>query len=580
MSRCAVALRRVFAALTAAALLGVAGAPAAAQTGSPARTDRPGDIGSVEVINPPHPLPDDWAKRGTFIEIKVRSYQDSNGDGIGDLNGLTSRLDYLKSLGVSGIWLMPIFQSEDRDHGYAVVDYRAIEPDYGTLTDLDRLLAEAHRRGIGVILDYVINHSAASHPAFESAYDDRKSPYADWFIFKDEPQPGWNTFSGSPWREAGQRWYYAVFDARMPDFNLRNPQVIDFHLNNLRFWLNRGVDGFRFDAVGVLVENRAIAWENQPENHAVMKGVKDLLAQYDKRFMVCEAPSDPGAFAVEDSCGNAFAFGLQKHIIGSVKLGRTRAELVHFLRTQNVARMSTLLSNHDYFAGQRLSQQFRGDEASYRLAAGTLLTLPGTPFLYYGEEIGLGQSEPVRHDDQAIRGPMSWSAERNAGFTTAAEPFRPLVGNWKTHNVAAQDADPKSLLNWYRSLIGLRNAEPALSIGSYTALSTRDEPVFTFLREHEGTRLLVAINFAYREAATTLPADVKPNQWRPVFPAEARPDIGPRALPAATPPPAVRKRRPAGAAAPAAPPAPPNVADAPLRLRLGPQQMIVLKVAP
>ena len=544
------ALRRAFIAGAAAAMAGLLALPAVAQ--SAAAPARPGDIGTVEIVKRPSPLPADWAKKGVFIEIKVRSYQDSNGDGVGDLNGLTSRLDYLKSLGVSGIWLMPIFKSEDRDHGYAVMDYRAIEPDYGTLADFDRLLAEAHRRGIGIIVDYVINHSAAAHPAFESAYDHRNSPYADWYIFKDEPQPGWNTFSGSPWREAGKRWYYAVFDSQMPDFNLRNPQVIDFHHNNLKFWLNRGVDGFRFDAVGVLVENRAIAWENQPENHVVMKGVQDLLAQYDNRFMVCEAPSDPGAFAAATSCGNAFAFGLQKHIIGSVKLGRTRAELVNFLRSQPVARMSTLLANHDYFAGQRLSQQFRGDDNAYRLAAGALLTLPGTPFLYYGEEIGLGQSEPVKYDDQAIRGPMSWSAERNAGFTTAAEPFRPLVNNWKTHNVAVQDADPKSMLNWYRSLIALRNAEPALSIGSYTALSSRDDPVFTFVREHAGQRMMVAINFAYRDAAFTLPAEFKPEQWKAVFPAGAQASIVTR-TPAASPP---------------------------LQLRLAPQQMIVLKAQP
>jgi glycosidase len=464
-----------------------------------------------------------------FVEILVRAYQDSDGDGIGDLNGVTARLDYLQSLGVRGIWLMPVFKSEDRDHGYAVVNYREIEPDYGTLADFDRLLAEAHRRGIGVIVDYVMNHSAAAHPLFEDAYDRRQSPYADWYIFSEDKPRGWNTFSGEPWREGNQRWYYAVFDTGMPDFNLRNPKVVDFHLDNLRFWLNRGVDGFRFDAVGVLFENSAVGWENQPENHALLKRVNDLLGEYGKRFMVCEAPSDPAPFAQPDSCGAAFGFGLQKHIIGSVKLGRLRADLLYNLEKLPVARMGTLLANHDFFAGARLMRQFAGDEKSYRVAAATLLTLPGTPFIYYGEEIGLGESSPVAHDDQAIRGPMSWSAEANGGFTSAAEPFRPLVSNWKTHNVAAQQADPGSLLNWYRGLIALRNAEPALALGRFKPLTPRDAPIFAFTREHEGSALLVLINYAYREASVALPLDAEPAAWAPVFPPGAASPLSGRA---------------------------------------------------
>jgi alpha-amylase len=478
------------------------------------------DIGPVDVVKRDNGLAPAW-RQGPFMEVLVRAYQDSNGDGIGDLNGLTSRLDYLKELGITGLWLMPIFKSEDRDHGYAVANYREIEPDYGTLADLDRLLAEAHKRGIGVILDYVINHSAASHPAFESAYDSRKSPYADWYIFSEDRPQGWNTFSGDPWREGNQRWYYAVFDQQMPDFNLRNPAVVDFHLNNLKFWLNRGVDGFRFDAVGVLIENRAIAWENQPENHVLMKKVQDLVASYGNTTMVCEAPSDPGAFAAADSCGKAFAFGLQKHIVGNVKIGRVRDDMLSFLRKQPVGRMATLLSNHDHFAGARLAKQFAGDEKSYRVAAAALLTLPGVPYLYYGEEIGLSHSEPVAYTDQSLRGPMSWSGQRNAGFTTADKPFRPLVENWKTHNAEAQKADANSLYHWYRQLIALRRAEPALAAGDLTLLSERDVPVLAFTREHEGSRVLVLINLAYREVTYTLPAQFQGAPWKPIFPAGA-----------------------------------------------------------
>ena len=505
---------RALAALAAAFF--VIGSVAPACAGTPVSSD----IGAVAVLKTDSGLPAGWQRKGVFIEILVRAYQDSNGDGIGDLNGVTSRLDYLKQLGVGGIWLMPIYRSDDHDHGYAVVNYREVEPDYGTLADLDRLVAEAHKRGIAVILDYVINHSSSAHPAFEDAYDHRKSAYADWYIFKEEPQKGWNTFSGNPWREAGQRWYYAVFDPGMPDFNLRNPEVVDFHLNNLRFWLNRGIDGFRFDAVNVLVENSAVAWENQPENHVVMKRVADLLAEYGNRYMVCEAPSDPAPFAAPDSCGSSFAFGLQKHILASVKLGRVRPDLLYTLKTLPVARMGTILANHDFFAGARLMRQFNGDEKSYRVAAATLLTLPGIPFIYYGEEIGLAHAEPVAGDDPAIRGPMSWSDEANAGFSSA-KPFRPNVVNWKTHNVAAEDRQPESLLNWYRALIAARNAEPALSVGSFNPISTADAPVLAFTRELDGSRVLVLINYAYREAPFALPAALQGLSWKALVPAMA-----------------------------------------------------------
>ena len=518
------------------------------------------DMGAVEVAARDSGLPKDWQRKGVFVEILVRAYQDSDGDGTGDLNGVTSRLDYLKDLGVRGIWLMPIFRSADRDHGYAVVNYRQIEPDYGTLADFDRLLAEAHKRGIGVIVDYVINHSSAAHPAFEDAYDHRDSRFADWYVFTDTAQKGWNTFSGDPWREANSRWYYAVFDAGMPDFNLRNPEVVDFHLDNLRFWLNRGVDGFRFDAVGVLFENRAVAWENQPENHVLMRRIQGLLAQYPNRTMVCEAPGDPAAFAAADSCGSAFAFGLQKHLIASIKLGRVRPDLLYTLGTLPMDRMGTLLANHDHFAGARLYKQFNGDEKSYRLAAAALLTLPGIPFIYYGEEIGLSQSEPVSNSDQSIRGPMSWTSGANAGFSTAQQAFRPNVDNWKTHNVETEKADPASLLNWYRGLIALRNAEPALAVGSFVPMSQKDEPVFAFKRTHEGRSVLVLINLAYRDAALALPADFEPTRWQPAFPPGAALDV--RTKTAQKPPPGGEPARPQ------------------LEVRMGPQQVLVLKAVP
>jgi alpha-amylase len=512
-------LLRLIAAALAATALSVGAAPALT------------DLGPVETAKRDSGLAVDWARRGVFAEILVRAYQDSDGDGTGDLVGLTQRLDYLKDLGITGIWLMPVFKSADRDHGYAVMNYREIEPAYGSLAQFDTFLAEAHKRGIGVIVDYVINHSASDHPLFEDAYDNPKSPYVDWYVFKTEAQTGWTIYEGNPWREAGPRWYFAAFSQQMPDFNLRNPAVVDFHLNNLKFWLNRGVDGFRFDAVGTLIENGPIAWENQPENHALMKRIQDLLADYGKRYMVCEVPSDPTAFAAPDSCGSAFAFGIQKHIMRSVSVGRLVPELLYGLQKMPVSRMGTFLSNHDTFAGARIFRQVKGDEAAYRVAAATLLTLPGTPFVYYGEEIGLGLVEGISGGDPSLRGPMSWSGEPNAGFTKAAEPFRPNVSNWKTHNVAAQAGKPDSLHGWYKQLIALRNAEPALSIGSFKPVSKEDDQIFAFVREHEGRRMLVLINYAYQEGSIDLPADFDAKTWKPVIPAGAEMTVRAKAAP-------------------------------------------------
>lgn len=480
----------------------------------------PADIGPVTMQVKDNGLPADWAKKGVFAEIFVRAYQDSNGDGKGDIKGLISRLDYLKELGITGIWLMPIFQNKLRDHGYDVTNYRDIDKTYGTLEDFDLLLSEAHKRGIGVIIDYVMNHSSASHPMFESARESKTSPWRDWYIWSDSKPEGWSTFSGDPWRQDNTGWYYGVFVDAMPDFNLRNPAVVNWHMDNLKFWLNRGVDGFRFDAVGVLFENDAIGWENQPENHALMKQVQQLLKEYGNRYMVCEGPSDPGAFGADSSCGGAFAFGLQKQIVGSVKFGKVAQDVDYLLKKFPMKNMGTMLANHDGFAGLRLIRQFNGNEGEYKMAAATLLTLPGVPFIYYGEEIGLGMSPDQHYEDQEIRGPMSWTADpKGAGFTTYRKPFRPLVDNFATHNVEMQDKDPTSLLNFYRTMIKMRNAEPALSIGSYAALEAdKEKNVFAFQRQHENDTLTVLLNYSEKPKKLKLRLPQAGSQWQVLGP--------------------------------------------------------------
>lgn len=331
-----------------------------------------GDMGEVEVLPRASALPADW-QQGPFVEIYVRGYQDSNGDGTGDLQGVIQRLDYLKSQGIRGIWLMPTFHSQDNNHGYTIRNFRKVEPRYGTEDDMRQLLEAAHQRGIGIILDYVINHSAEKHPLF-LAGEEKDSPYRDWYVCSEGQRPsGWKAFGDEPWVGHPGRWCYTAFSSHMRDFNLRHPGVVNFHLNNLKFWLNMGVDGFRFDAVGVLVENEVDEWENQPENYQLMRKVRDVVSRYPNTYMVCEAPSDPVGFT--DSCGHAFAFGLQSALISSLRRSAPSHELRRYLREKPLARMATFLSNHDAFAGIRLYDQLAGDLDVYRLAATVQYTL-------------------------------------------------------------------------------------------------------------------------------------------------------------------------------------------------------------
>ena len=481
--------------------------------------------------------PADWAQ-GPIIEIYVRGFKDSNGDGHGDLNGVTEKLDYLKSVGFTGIWLMPIFDSSDNNHGYAVQDYRRIEPAYGTEADLLRLVREAHQRGMGIMLDYTLNQTSTQHPLFLSAMDS-KSPYRDWFIWSKQKPEGWSGYSDDPWHPLNDEWYYGVYDRAMPDFNWHNPAVMDFHLNNVRYWMNRGIDGLRLDAVGPLVENGPLAWVNQPQSLAITHRIGAELKRYPgTTYQVCEAPSDAAGFAAADACGAAFSFGLQPAIIRSAQLGWVDRDLTGFLERQPISRMATFLSNHDTFPGLRLQHQMQGDAGDYKIAAATQYLLPGVPFTLYGEEIGMSLSSAAGATDEQIRAPMPWTGQDTvsdaqgntvhtfAGFT-ALPPrqvkrlFRPLPDNWRTFNVAAQEADPASLLNHYRQLIQLRKSSRALTAGSYrrieafmgkTAASKRlDQPAHTilsFVREAKNERVLVLINYASQQgrARVKLPA--------------------------------------------------------------------------
>ena len=453
------------------------------------------DFSTIPVVDSDSGLPADWASHANFIEIYVRGFQDSNGDGYGDLQGVISRLDWLRDQGYTGIWLMPIFRSADRDHGYNVADYRAIEPDYGALSDFDQLVGEAHARGIAVILDYVMNHGSSTHPIFVDATVGPSNPKRDWFVWSATHPSGWNVFSGDPWRSVGGSWYYAAFSQLVPDWNLRNPQVVEWHLNNLRFWLNRGADGFRFDAVELLVEDGPTAWRDAPETHVVLSQAKAVLDAYSKRYMVCEAPDLPADYARSTSCGRAFAFQAIGPLYASAQNGRVDAGLQAFLSDPLADDMPLILGNHDSFAGDRPWNRLNGNQANYKILAASYLLSSRTPFAYYGEDVGMSGGIGMT-GDLALRVPMSWTSNAvNAGFT-GGTPWRVLSSNSTTQNVGLEEGDANSLLLYYRALLNLRKQHPVLGSGDLAMQSAANEPVLRLTRESATECAAVFVNFS------------------------------------------------------------------------------------
>ncbi len=476
------------------------------------------DMGSVPQGTTTSALASDWW-RGAFMQIYVRAYQDSDGDGKGDLKGLIQRLDYLQGLGVQGLWLLPITESSDRDHGYAVKNYRSIEADYGTLADFDLLLSEAHKRGMGVILDFVINHSSNQHPLFLNSASSSKNTQRNYFVWQNPKPAGWQVYGQDPWYSSNwaNGFYFAGFSPTMPDFNLRSSEVETFHHDNLRFWLNKGVDGFRFDAVGNLVENGPSAWEVQAENHVVMSKVRQTIQQYSQRFMVCEAPANSNAFAQADSCGSAFAFDLSGSVVGAAK-GDAAAiqKLADYYKTRS-ANLAPFVSNHDRFAGDRLWNQVQGNLAQYKLAAASYLLLPGTPFIYYGEEIGMASASTLS-GDAALRTPMSWTTDAK-GFSTAT-PFRSLSANVSSQNVAQQLSDSTSLYQHYKQLLALRNSHTALRSGTYEAAWALQKTM-GFQRVAGTEKIMVLFNYDTQGSTLNVTNLTPGDAWAPLMGATA-----------------------------------------------------------
>src|SRR5436190_9726759 len=482
-----------------------------------------------------------WWQTSCFYEIYVRSFQDSNDDGVGDLNGVTNRLPYLQDLGIDALWITPFYRSPQVDFGYDVSDHEDVDPLFGTLADFDRLLAEAHRRGIRVVIDIVLNHTSDRHCWFEESRASRGSRRRDWFVWRDGrdggPPTNWESaFGGPAWTldpRTGQ-WYYHCFYAEQPDLNWRNPEVEQRMLDVLGFWLDRGVDGFRLDAVNTLFEDLALRdnplldkprltltgvdsqhelyTRGLPELHDTLRRVRAFVEHRQpdailiSEAYVGSAEQLTAFYGADDEMHLPFNFFLAQVPARDAAM----REAVERVEAAGGGRWPSLvLSNHDI---DRACDRFAGDDdpdAVARLLAMLLLTLRGTPFIYYGEEIAM-RTDPPRSIDEVrdpvgrrfwpsykgrdgVRRPMQWSSAPGAGFSQAT-PWLPLSCDSGARNVDAQNADANSILGFYRSLLRLRRVSPALAAGDYDGLDS-GPGILAYARTNRRERVLVVLNF-------------------------------------------------------------------------------------
>ncbi len=482
-------------------------AAAAGQTASAAVATKPAASSAVAPENA-------WWNDTVFYEVFVRSFQDSDGDGIGDLQGLIDRLDYLNDgdptttddLGVTGIWLMPVAQSPSY-HGYDTTDYYTVEEDYGSNEDFQRLIDEAHRRGIKVIVDLVLNHTSTEHPWFVDSASGPDAEKRDWYRWSptdDGSRAPW--MGGGPvWHRSGDDYYFGLFWEGMPDLNHENPEVTAEMQNAARFWLEEmGADGFRLDAVRHLVEE-GTTYSGTPSTHAWLAGFDDFVDTVDPAALtvgeVWDTTAQAASYVQGDEVDLTFQFELAEGILTSVQQGRpsgTAGELADLLAAYPAGQFATFLANHDQ---PRVATTLFKDPEGNKLAATTLLTLPGVPFIYYGEEIGMTGNKP----DELIRTPMQWSDAAGAGFTSG-QPWQPVNRGFQELNVAGQETDPDSLLSHYRRLIHLRNGHPALLRGGFIPVESSCDSTLAFLRQApagdadapDGQTVLVVLNFDHK----------------------------------------------------------------------------------
>ena len=491
-----------------------------------------------------------WWQHAVFQEIYPRSYMDSNNDGIGDLNGIASKMDYLKWLGVDVIWIAPCFPSPQVDFGYDVSDYKNIDPMYGTLPDFDHMQKVGKQNNVSIVFDFVVNHTSDKHKWFLASAASKTGPYSDWYIWKNgkganQPPNNWlSTFGGSAWQMVPTRgqYYYHYFYPQQPDLNWRNPKVAQAMYDSTRFWYKRGVVGFRLDAVDTLFEDpnltdnpvqpgkNAFGDPNMfpknndklPEVHDVMKGlrnaaneynavligetwtsdVNELKDYYGKKHDELQMPMDLMLTALKPLSADVF----RKHIAGVYASGEWPV---------------WVMSNHDIKRAYSRFSDGKHDDDIAKVMAAMYLLLRGTPILYYGEEIGMANNDPTRKEDvkdpigqlgwptvkgrDGERTPMQWNDGPNAGFTQGI-PWLPVPVSSKTHNVVAEKADPNSVLSFYKTVLALRHTNKALLDGDYVALNESDANVYTYLRRYKNEAVLVVMNMSDSPQTVSLDA--------------------------------------------------------------------------
>jgi alpha-glucosidase len=503
-----------------------------------------------------------WWRDGIIYQIYPRSFADGNNDGLGDLPGILSRLDYLAALGIDAIWLSPFYPTPDQDFGYDISDYCAVDPRFGTLADFDLLVAEAHQRGIRIVLDMVMNHTSDQHPWFLESRSSRTSPKRDWYIWsppsgsRGAPNNWQATFGGKAWEydPATGEYYLHLFTRQQPDVNWRNPAVRQAQLDAFRFWLTRGVDGFRLDVFNAYFKDVSLAsnppkfgfraFDRQKHIHDIdqlemvplLNELRLLLDSYPERYAVGETyfatPEKTIVYCGPDKLHAAFSFdftSLDNEIAVVFRIHPwSPAWFLKKIMTREAnftaagVFPTTVLSNHDL--PRTASRYTRGeDDRKAKVLMTLLLTLRGTPFIYQGEEIGM-RDIPLKYSEildppgkkywpfykgrDGCRSPMQWDDTPNAGFSTA-KPWLKVHSNYPHRNVASQEKDPGSLLNFTRRLIALRKEHPALRRGDFIPLSA-SRHVLAYLRKSGEGTILVVLNFSKRRKSLSLPPDILP----------------------------------------------------------------------
>ncbi len=471
---------------------------------------------------PTHPTPDqeakatalltgpDWYRHAVFYEVYVRSFEDGNGDGIGDLAGLTSKLDYLKDLGIDAIWLMPIYPTAFKDSGYDISDYRNINPDYGDLAAFDALLAAAHQRGMRVIMDLVLNHTSDQHAWFQDSRSSKTSAHADWYVWSDtpsDPNIGCGTYSpqfgDTAWtfEPARNQYYFHRFYPQQPDLNYRNPAVVAETLDTVKFWLQRGIDGFRCDVIGLLFES-ASGCLMIPETIDYIKQLRQVIDQFPNAVMVAETDIGLGPVPYFGNGSDMFHMAFDfpyGYFWGIGFLGESAKIATDALNTVVTAyppgaQDAMLIGSHD--VGRAWS---KAQELSWRMQRATEISLlsKGTPFIYYGDELALhdGTTFVVDSRDSA-RTPMPWDATPGHGFTTSQAPWIPFSDSPELTNVATEDKDSQSMLTFYRELLTFRRGHAVWGTGDMTVLPIDDTSMLAFVRSSSDEAFLVVENFS------------------------------------------------------------------------------------